>query len=126
MWRDTMRVCVGVALCLGLAGVSAAQQTTSTTHTRNFEVIAVDGNKVVVKDQMGNEEFTVPEDFRFDVDGKQISVHDLKPGMKGTATITTTTTVTPVYVTEVRNGEVLQQSGGSVVVRGPNGIRMYN
>ena len=38
---------------------------------------------------------TVADDFRFNVDGKMLSVHELKPGMSGTATITTKTTVTP-------------------------------
>ena len=37
-----------------------------------------------------------------------MSVRELKPGMKGTATITTRTTVTPVTVTEVKNGTVVQ------------------
>jgi hypothetical protein len=34
---------------------------------------------------------TVPEDFRFNVDGKMLSVRELKPGKAGTATITTKT-----------------------------------
>jgi hypothetical protein len=46
--------------------------------------------------------------------------------MKGEATITTTTTVTPVYVTEIREGTVMQVSGSSVIIRGPNGIKMYS
>jgi dihydroorotase-like cyclic amidohydrolase len=45
--------------------------------------------------------------------------------MKGSATITTTTTVTPVYVTEVRNAEVVQASASSIIVRGQNGFQMY-
>ena len=39
--------------------------------------------------------------------GKPLSVRELKAGMKGTATITTRTTVTPVTVTEVKNGTVV-------------------
>lgn len=113
-----------VAISLG-TNVASAQQTTSTTQVKPFEVISVDGNKVVLRGQEGSKEVTVPDDFRFDVNGQKISVKDLKPGMKGTATITTTTTTTPVTVTEVRNGEVLQATGGSVVIRGPNGIKMF-
>ena len=37
-----------------------------------------------------------------------MSVRELKAGMKGTATITTRTTVTPVTVTEVKNGTVVR------------------
>src|SRR5262245_27176520 len=108
------------------AGAAAAQQTTTSTEVKKFTVVSVDGNKLVAKDQTGAREYTVPPDFRFDVDGRQVSVAELKPGMTGTATITTTTTVKPVTVTEVRNGEVLQKSGNSIIVRGPNGIRMFS
>ncbi len=112
------------AVCL--TSVMSAQQRTTTTEMKSFEVISVDGNKVVLRGADGaSKEFTVADDFKFDVKGQQISVHDLKPGMKGTATITTTTTVTPVTVTEVRNGEVIQASGGSVLIRGPNGYRNF-
>jgi hypothetical protein len=109
----------------GLAGAASAQQTTKTAEVRNFEVISVDGNNIVVRSAKGTQEFAVPQDFRFTVDGKPVSVSELKPGMKGTATITTTTKVTPVTVTEVRNGEVMRASGNSVVVRTSEGIRMF-
>jgi hypothetical protein len=112
------------AVCL--TGVLSAQQKTTTTEMKSFEVISVDGNKLVLRGADGaSKEFTVSDDFQFDVKGQKISVHDLKPGMKGTATITTTTTVTPVTVTEVRNGEVIQASGGSVLIRGPNGYKNF-
>jgi len=48
-------------------------------------------------------------------------VSELAPGMKGTATVTTTTTVKPVVVTEVREGEVLRASDLSMTVRGADG-----
>ena len=67
----------------------------------------MDGNQLDVKLPEGTRELTVPDDFRFTVNGQQMSVHELKPGMKGTATITTRTTVTPVTVTEVKNGQVV-------------------
>ena len=101
-------VIVMVALGLAFAGAPLAQ-TTTTVDVRNFEVISVDGNKLVVRDERGTQEFTVPDDFRFTVDGKKMSVSELKPGMKGTATVTTTTTIKPVVVTEVREGVVLQR-----------------
>jgi hypothetical protein len=109
------------ALCLALAGALQAQTKTTNIAQRNFEVISVDGNKLVVRDEKGAEEITVPNDFRFMIDGKSMAVSDLKPGMKGTATITTTTTVKPVVITEVREGEVLRASDLSVTVRLPDG-----
>src|SRR5690348_1764453 len=116
---------VGTLVCLCAAG-AAAQQKTSTSETKRFEVITVNGNDLVVKLPEGTREIKVPDDFRFTVDGKQLSVQELKPGMKGTATITTKTTVTPVTVTEVRNGTVMQASGSSLIVRTPDGIRMFS
>ena len=108
--------CVGARICecrFGADDVNGRQQ--------NFEVISVDGNKVVYRDQNGTNEITVPSDFRFTVDGKPMSVADLKPGMKGTATVTTTTTIKPVVVTEVREGEVLRASDLSMTVRQADG-----
>jgi hypothetical protein len=96
------------------------------SEVRQFEIVSVDGNKVVVKGQKGAQEITVPDDFRLSVDGKPVTVRELKPGMKGTATITTTTTVTPVHVTEVRNGKVMQKVGNSIIVRGPKGMQMFS
>jgi hypothetical protein len=108
------------------AGTSFAQTKTRTQEVKIFEVVSVDGNVVVVRGEDGAKEFTVPEDFRFTVDGKKVPVSELKPGMKGTATITTTTTVRPVYVTEVKAGQVMRTLGTSVIVRGTDGIHMYS
>lgn len=115
---------IGIA---GLAGGQAAAQTTSSTEVKKFEIVSVDGNKVVVKGAQGAQEITVPDDFQMTVDGKPVTVRDLKPGMKGTATITTTTTTTPVYVSEVRNGVVMQKIGNSIIVRNDkNEIQMFS
>ncbi len=117
-------VIVMVALGLAFAGASMAQ-TTSTTDVRNFEVISVDGNQLVVRDEKGTQEITVPDDFRFTVDGKKMTVSELKAGMKGTAVVTTTTTVKPVFVTELREGEVLRASPISMTVRTADGARKF-
>jgi LPXTG-motif cell wall-anchored protein len=121
------RVVALVAVFLfGLATSTASAQTKSTTtETKRFEVISVDGNKVVVRGAEGTREITVPDDFKLTVAGQPVSVHDLKPGMKGTATVTTTTTSTPVYVTEVKNGIVQQATGGSILVRTPAGFKNF-
>jgi hypothetical protein len=118
-----------VALVAGVVGLMAAvpqaQQTSSATETKTFEIIAVDGNQLVVRLPEGTKELLVPDDFRFTVNGKQLSVHELKAGMKGTAVVTTRTTVTPVTVTEVKNGTVYDRSGGSVIVQTPEGFKMF-
>ena len=115
-------VLAAVAVVFVAAGVTSAQ---TTTETKKFEVIAVHGNDLVVKLPEGTKELTVPEDFRFTVDGQQLSVHDLKPGMKGTAVVTTKTTLHPVTVTEVKNGTVRQVSGPTIIVQTAEGYKMF-
>ena len=128
MSRMHYRLPIAIAVAFAFtAGLAYAQQSqTKSTEVKRFSVIAVDGNKVVIRDQAGTREITVPPDFQLTVDGKPVTVAELKPGMTGTATITTTTTVKPVTVTEVKNGEVMQASGNSLLVKTPNGIRMFS
>jgi hypothetical protein len=128
MWRASVgRLALAFAVASVTATVVSAQQptTTTSTATKKFEVIAVDGNNVVVKLPEGTRELTVPDDFQFTVDGQKVSARDLKPGMKGTATITTKTTTHPVTVTEVKNGTVRQVSGSTIVVQTDQGFRMF-
>jgi len=122
MPRSLARVApIGVLMCL-ISAVTFAQTTTTTlTENKKFEVVSVDGNTLVVKLPEGTREISVPDDFRFIVNGQPLSVHDLKPGMAGMATITTRTKSTPVTVTEVKNGEVVLASGGTIFVRTPDG-----
>jgi hypothetical protein len=110
-----------LAIVLGLASAGAPQAQTTAVNVRNFEVISVDGNNLVVRDEKGTQELSVPDDFRFTVDGRKLSVKELKPGMKGTATITTKTTITPVTVTEIKQGTVVKSTDHSVYVRTPDG-----
>jgi LPXTG-motif cell wall-anchored protein len=125
MTRAAIRfVLCGAFVCL-TAAVSLAQ-TSSTTETKKFQVIAVEGNQLVVKLPEGTRELTVPEDFRFNVDGKMLSVHDLKPGMAGTATITTKTTSVPVTVTEVKDGVVTKALGTSIIVATGGTYKMFS
>ena len=114
---------VGVLACL--SGIASAQ-TTTTTQTKKFEVISVDGNALVVRLPEGTREITVAPDFRFTVDGQQLSVQQLKPGMAGTATITTTTKSTPVTVTEVKNGTVEHSAATTIIVRTDEGFRSFS
>ena len=122
MSRSLTRVVLfGSLMCL-IGAVAFAQTTsTTTTDTKKFEVISVEGNTLVVKLPEGTRELSVPDDFRFTVDGQPLSVHELKPGMSGTAVITTRTKSTPVTATEIKNGEVVMASAGAIFVRTPDG-----
>jgi LPXTG-motif cell wall-anchored protein len=125
MSRTTIRVVMAVMAVCFTAVTSTAQTTTTSTQTKKFEVIAVNGNDLVVRLPEGTREINVPDDFRFTVDGQQLAARDLKPGMKGTASITTKTTVTPVVVTEVKNGEVVQASGSTLLVKTEQGFKNF-
>ena len=134
------RFVLGIGLLAVAAGVATAQPTSQTTKTemgkpetttttRHVEatVVSVNGNKVVGKDASGHAtEYTIPEGFKFQYQGKDIGVADLKPGMHVSATITTTTTLTPVTVSDIRKGTVLAVSGDNIIIRGPNGIRRFS
>jgi hypothetical protein len=75
---------------------------TSLVTIERGEVLFVSGNDVMIKMEDGSlRHFTdVPESARINVDGKMLSVHDMKPGMK--VQRTTITTATPQTVTTVQ------------------------
>jgi hypothetical protein len=61
--------------------------TTRTTQTLSGTVWWVQGNFVILTHENGeNHEYQVPESYRFTVEGKPASVHELRKGMKVMAT----------------------------------------
>ena len=102
---------VGI-IALGLTRNATAQvqtETITTTGQPTTEVkvdrgtvVLVDGNDLVVKAEDGHlvHFANVPESARATVDGQQLGIHDLKPGMTLERTITTTTT--PQTITTVK------------------------
>src|SRR5271169_5579275 len=112
-WTQTWLVVVVVAVCLSFAlSMSAQVQTKTTTasdtptvdnHVESGEVVTVSGNDLVVKMSDGTIRHVanVPESARVTVDGQELGIHDLKPGMKLQRTITTTTT--PKTITTVQS-----------------------
>src|ERR1044071_118851 len=56
-------------------------------------VVQVEGQTLLVRTSTGEmREFQVPKSRKFQIDGKQLSVNQLKPGTELTATVTTTKT----------------------------------
>ena len=108
------------AILVGLAAPAALAQTT-TYEVKQGEVVKVNGNDLVVRTPEGYREFTIPDDFRFQTEGQSLSVHELKPGMKLTAAIATTRTPVQIVTTELRNAEVINANGMSVVVKDQDG-----
>lgn len=108
---------VGI-ICLAFAVGMSAQvqtQTSTTAHqptvqstVERGEVVYVSGNELVVKMEDGTLRHfaNVPESVRVNVDGKELGIHDLKPGMKLQRTITTTTTPKTITTVQTVSGKV--------------------
>jgi len=110
--RVLLALAVGVVGLILNANVSAQVQTKTYTTTGQptkevkvdrGTVVVVDGNDLVVKAEDGHLRHfaNVPESARATVDGQQLGIHDLKPGMTLERTITTTTT--PQMITTVKH-----------------------
>jgi len=105
-----------------LAQDTTRTQTTTGAGSKKFqvergEVIYVSGNDLVVKMENGEiRSVTVPDSARATVDGKELSVHDLQPGMKLQRTIVTT--ATPRTVTTIRtiSGKVWHVNAPNTVI----------
>jgi hypothetical protein len=94
------------------------------TKTEQFSgtVLVVDGNKLVVRMASGDiRYFEPPASRRFMIDGKELTVSELKPGTKLNATVTTTVTPVTERTTTVGSGKVWYVSGNNVILTLPNG-----
>jgi RNase P/RNase MRP subunit p29 len=98
-------------------GVSAQVQTQTTestgqaTHQVQVErgtVIMVDGNDLFVRMEDGSLRHipNVPDSARATVDGREVGIHDLKPGMKLQHTVTTTSTPKTITTVQTVTGKV--------------------
>jgi hypothetical protein len=127
-----LRAVSAVALTLVAAGAHAQDTTTTSVRhgepaceskVKNAEIVYVGGNDLVLKLESGKvEHLVVPSNEKFNIDGREVTVSELKAGTKLTQTITTTTT--PRYVNTVRTlkGKVWHVNApGSVVVSLPDG-----
>jgi len=93
-----------------------------TTSELKGEVEYVEGNRLVVTMSTGEvRTFNVPESRKFLIDGKELSVHELKPGTMLTATVTTTTIPVVTRTTTVKTGTVWHVLRNNVIVTLPNG-----
>ena len=81
-------------------------------------MVYVSGNNLVVKKDDGTIVHfpKVSENMRATVDGKQVGIHDLKPGMKLERTITTTSTPRTVKTVETVTGTVWHVNAPNFVI----------
>jgi hypothetical protein len=113
IWKKRILIFAAGTLCLAFTASTSAQVQSTTTTTvgvptrevqiESGEVVAVAGNSLFVKMADGStRDFpNIPETAKVTVDGQQLGIHDLKPGMKLVrATVTTTT---PQVVTTIQS-----------------------
>ena len=119
LWKTSLgRFSVATTIFLAFTIATSAQvkTTTSTTNgasTKEFKVDHavvehVSGNDVWVKMEDGQVRHIghVAENAKISVDGREVGVHELKPGMKLERTITTTTTPRTVTTVQTVTGKV--------------------
>jgi hypothetical protein len=105
-------------LCMTLAARGSAQVKTTTTTTSGQtthevtvargEVVSVNGRDLLIKMEDGTIRHiaNVPESATATVDGQQLGLRDLKPGMKLERTITTSTTPKTITTVQTVTGKV--------------------
>jgi len=115
---------------VALAQTSGASSTESTAVKQTLKqgtVEAVAGNKVVLREADGPHEYTLPDGFKFQLDGQPVGVDQIKPGMKVGAIVTDKVTTRNVTVTRVAKGTVMQVAPGGVVIKNEKGeLKSYD
>ncbi|MGC2198432.1 MAG: hypothetical protein WA628_27420, partial [Terriglobales bacterium] len=117
----------GLVFLVCAVALNAQVQTESTTThgdaahattVERAEVVMVDGNDLIVKMEDGQIRHfaNVSESARVDVDGQQLGIHDLKPGMKLQRTITTTTTPRTITTVQSVTGKVWHVNAPNSVI----------
>ena len=120
-------------LAISLIVQAQVQTTTSTAQSgapvtqvqvERGEVVYVSGNSVVIKAEDGSLRHfdNVPESVTVTVDGKQLNVHQLQPGMKVERQTITTTTPRMITTVKTVTGTVWYVNPPTIVIlRMPNG-----
>jgi len=121
-WLATGAICL--ALAVSMNAQVETQTSTSTgqpTHEVKVQrgtVVLVDGNDLIVKGEDGTIHHfaNVPETTKVSVNGQQMGIHDLKPGMVLERTITTTTTPKTITTVQSVTGKVWSVNPPSSVI----------
>ena len=122
-----------LSLALGPAALAQATGTTSTesvaqkSRTISGVVETVAGNKVVLREADGLHEYNPPTGFKFQLDGKDVGVDEIKPGMSINAVVTDKVITRRVTVTRIESGTVAQVAPGGIVLKDQSGeLKSYN
>jgi hypothetical protein len=126
-WKNKLVLAVGTLGVVLAQSVGAQVQTTTSMQSGQSKevvqvdrgtVIVVEGSDLIVRMEDGSMRHfdNIPQSAKVTVGGKQLGVHDLKPGMKLQRTITTTTTPQVVTTIETVKGKVWYIAAPSTVI----------
>jgi hypothetical protein len=108
-------------------GATSTESTAMTREVKGGVVESVAGNKVVLREQDGLHEYTLPDGFKFQVNGQPVGVDQITPGTQVGAMITDKVTTRNVTLTRVASATVMQVAPGGIVVKTANGdLKSYN
>lgn len=110
--RKRVGLILGSVALLAVAGSLVAQ-----------EIVVIGGNTVIIRDAQGTRKYTMLPESKLMVDGKELTVRELKPGMRVTTVPSGTSEL--VVVSQVREGRVLEVSGNNLIVREGETVRRY-
>ena len=116
-----------VVLVAAVALIAPAASAQTTLNIQNGTVVGVWDNTLVIRDSSGvSRQFDVPPDFKVDVDGRSVSIKELRPGMHITAAVRTVNTPVVVQSKELRDATYIKHAGALVYVKEADGIHSYN
>lgn len=116
----------------GYAGLAFAQEKTVehkqtgpvklTVDTHNMTVAYIEGNHLVVRRADGSlEAIRIPPGERFNIEGQELTLHELKPGMTLTDEISTTERPMMVKAVEITEGKIFHASPRRLVIHTKEG-----
>jgi len=125
--RVWLALAAGVMFFAFVVSVNAQVQTTTNTNSgasthevsvQRGEVVRVSGNDLVVKMEDGSlrDFHRVAESARVTVDGRELGIHELKPGMKLEKTLTVVTTPQTITTVKTVTGKVYHVSPPNSVI----------
>ncbi len=117
-----------VVMLVGILSAPGVRAQHVETPVENAVVVYAEGNVVVLKLPNGEVgQFEIPDSSTLTIDGRAVTVHELKPGMKLTATITTANAPRVVdAVNIIELGTVWKISGQNLIITRPDGEnKMY-
>src|SRR5215470_15205347 len=118
VWTVSFLLVMGTRAQVKTETSTTAGQATHEETVERGEVVYVSGNDLLLKMEDGSIRHfpNVPESARATVDGKELGIHDLKPGMKLERTITIKTTPQTVTTVQTVTGKVWHVSPPSSVI----------